>query len=179
VAEILGCSSPKALQRTVFFYSGKNFILRGGEEQRRVKPPQLICKKNPDPCVYVETGSKNRSGGLNVGNKVVPIYASAAAGERCLVYLLDLYLSKQPSIAFEKDVMYWKPKTDIPKNPSEPWYVCQPVGKHKLNGMVAQTCEEAHLHERKMSISPLSGTTSLYKGGVPERKSSRELVTVP
>ena len=58
--EILGCSSPNALQRTVFSYSGKNFILRGGEEQRQVKPPQLIRKKNPDPCVYVETGSKNR-----------------------------------------------------------------------------------------------------------------------
>ena len=37
-AGILGCSSPKALQRTVFFYSGKNFILRGGEEQRQLKP---------------------------------------------------------------------------------------------------------------------------------------------
>ena len=48
-----------------------------------------------DQYVDVETGSKNRSGGLkelNVDNKVVPIYACPAAGERCLVYLLDLYL---------------------------------------------------------------------------------------
>jgi len=89
----------------------------------------------------------------------------------CLVYLLDLYLSKLPSIVFEKDGMYWKPKSDISKNPSEPWYVCQPVGKHKLNGMVAQMCEGAHLHERKTNHSlRLSGTMSLYKGGVPERE---------
>ena len=55
----------------------------------------MTRKKEPDHYVYVETGSKNRSGGLkelNVENKVVPVYASAAAGERCLVYLLDLYL---------------------------------------------------------------------------------------
>jgi len=68
--------------------------------------------------------------------------------------------------------MYWKPKTDIPKNPSEPWYICQPVGKHKVNnGMVEQMCEGAHLHERKTNHSlRVSGTTSLYKGGGPERE---------
>ena len=42
-------------------------------------------------------------------------------------------LRKLPSIAFEKDVMYWKSKSDIPKNPSDLWYICQPVGKRKLN----------------------------------------------
>ena len=57
---------------------------------------------------------------MNVDNKVVPIYACPAAGERCLVYLLDLYLSKLPSIVFEKDVLYWKPKNDIPKSSKEP-----------------------------------------------------------
>ena len=99
--------------RLVFFYSGKNFCLRGREKQRELKPSQLIRKRNPDQYVYVETGSKNRSGGLkelNVDNKVVPIYVCPAAGERCLVHLLDLYLSKLPSIAFEKDVFYRKPK---------------------------------------------------------------------
>ena len=97
------------MQRTVFFYLAKNFCLRGGEEQRELKPSQLIRKRNPDQYVYVETGSKNRSAGLkemNVDNKVVLIYARPGAGERCLVYLLDLYLSKLPSIAFEKDVLY-------------------------------------------------------------------------
>ena len=113
VSGILGCSSPITLQRTVFFYLGKNFCLRGGEEQRELKPSQLLRMRNPDQYVYVETGSKNRSGGLkelNVDNEVVPIYACPGAGERCLVYLLDFYLSKLPSIAFEKDVLYWSQK---------------------------------------------------------------------
>ena len=108
---------------------------------------------------------------MNVDNKVVPIYAGPAAGERCLVYLLDLHLSKLPSIAFEKDVLYWKPKNDIPKSSKEPWYHCQPVGKHKLSGMVAQMCEEAGLNERKTNHSlRVTGATSLYNGGVPERE---------
>jgi len=37
--------------------------------------------------------------------------------------------------------------------------------------MVAQMCEGAHLHERKTNHSlRVSGTASLYKGGVPERE---------
>ena len=87
------------------------------------------------------------------------------------MYLLDLYLSNLPSIAFEENVTYWKPKSDVPKYPSEPWYIFQPVGKHKVNGMVEQTCEGAHLHERKTNHSLcVSGTTSFYKGGGPERE---------
>ena len=134
----------------LLLFGQKLLCLRGGEEQQELKPSQLIRKRNPGQYVYVETGSKNRSGGLkemNVDNKVVPIYACPAAGERCLVYLLDLHLSKLPSIAFEKDVLYWKPKNDIPKSSKEPWYHCQPVGKHKLSGMVARMCEEAGLNE--------------------------------
>ena len=51
----------------------------------------------------------------------------------------------------------------------EPWYHCQPVGKHKLSGMVAQMCEEAGLSERKTNHSLcVTGATSLYNGGVPE-----------
>ena len=68
------------------------------------------------------------------------------------MYLLDLYVNNPPSIALEEDVMYWKPKSDIPKNPSEPWYICQPVGKHKANGMVEQMCEGAHLQSVKRTI---------------------------
>ena len=91
----LGCNTPKSLQRSVFFCVGKNFCLRRGEEQHQLKPSQFIRKKDPDHFVYVEAGSKNWSGGLreiNTDNKVVPCNASPSAGERCLVYLLDMYL---------------------------------------------------------------------------------------
>ena len=54
---VLNRETPKALQRCVFYYLGKNFCLRGGEEQRGLKLLQLIWKRAPDQYVYIETGS--------------------------------------------------------------------------------------------------------------------------
>ena len=77
--KILGTSNPLILQRAVFFSVGKVFCLRGGEDQCELKPSQLIRKSNPDRYVYVETGSKNQTGGLKqlvAENKVAHVYAS-------------------------------------------------------------------------------------------------------
>ena len=65
--------------------------------------------------MYVENGSKNRSGCLQdfkVANKRVCSYA--LGGERCHVYLLDLYISKLPVEAFLEDVFYMRPLAAIP-----------------------------------------------------------------
>ena len=171
---ILGTSTPLMLQRAVFFAVGKVFHLRGGAEQRQLKISQLIRKSNPDRYVYVETGSKNITGGLkqlNVKNKVVPVHASPADGERCVVFLLDSYLKKLPPIAFEKAILYWQPKNRVPDDPESPWYNCQPVGKHKLEGMVSAMFEEAGGQEHKTNHSlRVAGTTTLYSGNVPERE---------
>ena len=152
----------------------KEFLLERGGGTAPTEASQFVRKKDPDHYIYIETGSKNRSGGLkeiNLENKVVPIYASPAAGERCLVHLLDLYLQKLPALAFERDVFYWQPKARVPDSSTEPWYGCQPVEKHKLNTMVATMCAEAGISERKTNHSlRVSGATSLYSGGVPERE---------
>ena len=95
----------------VFFSVGKVFCIRGGKEQRNLKPSQFQWKHDPDRYVYIENGSKNNSGAeLRVSNKVVPVYANPSIGERCVVYLLDLYLSKYPRMAFEKGIYYLRPK---------------------------------------------------------------------
>ena len=154
--KILGTSNPLMLQRAVF-------CLRGGEEQRKLKPSQLIHKSNTDRYSYVKAGSKNRTGGLkqlNVENKVVAVYASPADGERCLVSLLDFYPKRLPPIAFEKDILYWQPKNQVPDDPGASWYNYQPVGKHKLNGMVAAMFEEAGGQERKNK--PLTASSWSY-----------------
>ena len=54
-------ATPKGLQNAVFFYAGKHFCLRGGEEQRGLSPAQFIRTSNPDGYKYIEHGSKNRS----------------------------------------------------------------------------------------------------------------------
>ena len=58
---------------------------------------QLVREYNPDQYVYTENGSKNQFGGIgdfNVPNKSVPVYP--AAGVRCHVFLLDMYIRKLP-----------------------------------------------------------------------------------
>ena len=68
---VLSSDTPGGLLRAVFFYNGINFVLRGGEEHRRMKISQLNFRVVPNPdspgqminCVeYTECGSKNRPG---------------------------------------------------------------------------------------------------------------------
>ena len=54
---ILGVNT---LYRVLCFF--KLFLDMVGK--RLIKPSHLICRKNPDYYVHVETGSKNRSGRL-------------------------------------------------------------------------------------------------------------------
>ena len=124
-ATVFDTNDPTGLQRAVFFYLGKVLCLRGGQEQRDLKPSQFSWCTDPDRFVYVEHGSKNQSGSLkqiHVENKVVPVYCNPAAGERDLAWLLDFYLSKLPRWAFENDVFYCKPLNKCPMNPTAPWY---------------------------------------------------------
>lgn len=124
-SDVLGSKSPKALLNAVFFYNGKNFHLRGGEEHRFLKISQIQRRTNPDRYIYVETGSKNRQGGLNDiydNNKVVPIFSNASAGERCHVFLLDLYLSKLPPEARQSDLFYVNPRKEVTASQMDVWF---------------------------------------------------------
>ena len=110
---------------------GKTFCLQGGEEQRSLKLTQFIPSYEPDFYTYVETGSKNKTGSsLNVPNKVVPVYACPEQIPRCLVYLLDLYISKIPPRG--KGVGYLRLVFNTPLDPSAYWYEAAPVEKEKL-----------------------------------------------
>ena len=93
----------------------KTFFIRGGDEQRRLGPSQLVRSSNPDKYTNVEYGSKNRSEDLAeicIENKTV---ICVARRPMCLVYLLDLCLAKLPDyIAFKEDVLYCRPKATCP-----------------------------------------------------------------
>ncbi len=98
----LGTSTPKALSNAVFYYNGKSFCLRGGMENRKLG------------YIYQENVSKNQAGTykqLHLQNKAVPIYACPEAGIRCHVYLLDLYISKLPQDAIQKELFYVRTST--------------------------------------------------------------------
>ncbi len=88
---VFDVAQPVGLQRAVFFYIGKVFCIRGGEEQRKLGPSQFKRSFNPDCYTYIEHGSKNRSGGLEqlkIDNKCVPCFAVPEQAPQCLVYLL-------------------------------------------------------------------------------------------
>ena len=77
---VLNLSTPIGLLRSVFFYNGKSFCLREGQEQRGLKLSQItksvesVGDEDVSCYTYREFGSKNRQGGfpsLNSDNKVV------------------------------------------------------------------------------------------------------------
>ena len=126
-AGVMGTSDPKSLLRAVFYFNGKNFCLRGGQEHRCLKLSQF-CRLTV-PCnhyVYTENAFKNRPGGLaqlRLENKTVPIYANLDAGERCHVSLRDKYISKLPAETVKSD-FFLCPPTCQSTNRSNKILVC-------------------------------------------------------
>ena len=167
------CSdTPKGLLRAVFFLNGIGFCLRGGEEHRNLKISQLKRENDPPKYVYTELASKNRAGGLaqlRVKNKSVSIFAAPEAGDRCHVFLLDLYFSKLPKEAFERDIFYLQPISKVCK-PGQPWFTTTAVGKNTLAKMVKDVCADAGIGGNKTNHSlRATGATELYQAGVPEK----------
>ena len=73
VAGVLGSHSPKSLLNAVFILNGKKFALRD-TDQYHLRISHLKRIEDPVGYVYMENGSKNRSGGLQdfkVPNKSV------------------------------------------------------------------------------------------------------------
>lgn len=134
-----------------------------------MKPSQFRRETQTDKYTYIENGSKNNSGTkLKVSNKVVPVYANPSAGERCLLYLLDLYMSKLPKEAFEKEIFYLRPKRTVPFA-DEPWYELAPIGKEKLRNMVRDMCNEAGMEKKSNHSLRATGATQMFASNVPEK----------
>ena len=121
----------------------KRFCLHGGEEHRCLTISQIVREYSPDRYIYTEAGSKNKKGTFtasHISNKIVPIYAVAEAEERCHERILDLYLSKLPKEAFERDNFYLRLSTVLPANPVGPWFSTVPVGRNELAQMFSHKC---------------------------------------
>lgn len=154
--DVLNTVTPKGLFRAVFYYNGKNFVLRGGQEHRKLQLSQIVRLTKPDRYKYTENASKNQSGRLaqlRVVHKKVPIYANPTAGERCHVYLLDKYLSKLPSAAKEKGWFYWQPLASTPAGTKAPWFAAIPCGRNSLSKVVCEMFREAGGSEKKTNHS--------------------------
>ena len=91
----MGMNTPVSLLQAVFYYNGKIFCLRGGEEHRNLKVSQF--RRTEKGYTYTETSSKNCQGGmsqLKLKKKCIEIVENKEAGGRCHCKLLDAYISK-------------------------------------------------------------------------------------
>ena len=169
----IGIYSPRALVRCVFYYVGKAFCLRGGQEQRNLKPSQFERGYEPDRYTYTENGSKNHQGRFGTrkeSNKVVTIYANFDNAPKCLVYLLDFYFSKFPKPPTSMETFYLKPLAKVPAKFDDPWFECTPIGKNVLAKFVQVMCEDTGIREKKTNHSlRATGVTSLFTAEVPEK----------
>lgn len=160
--------NPVGLQKAVFFYNGKIFCLRGGNEHRSLMLSQL--KRVSDGYIYTENASKNRPGGisqLKLKNKCVTILENDNAGERCHTRLLDKYIHHLPEKAKKENLFYVRP---LEKPQGDIWYSSVPLGKNKLAKMVANMCADAGIGGHKTNHSlRATGATELYTAGVPEK----------
>lgn len=88
---IFGTHSPNSLLNTMFFYNGKNFMLRGVEEHFPLRFGQLVRQSARVRYSYFEHGSKNHQGGVadNTDGKVVTVVHQQEG--RSDVLFLDFY----------------------------------------------------------------------------------------
>ena len=115
---VINVDSPKGLLRSVFYFNGKCFCLRGGQEHRDLGISQLQRLYKPDRYVYSENASKNRPGGITqtrLCHKSVTIVANPLAGTHCHVFLLDRYINKLPKGAIEKDLFFTANHYQLPQ----------------------------------------------------------------
>lgn len=152
---VLGTDSPLKLLRAVYFKMGNVFRIGGALKHRYLKPSLLRRDEKPDRYTYAKAGLKKNPVGFG-SNKVTfyPVYyADPSAGERCLVHLLDLYLTKLPGFAYKNDVFYLRPKIEILSEDS-PWYEPIPIGIEKLRVMGRDICAAA-------GMQPIPATNSV------------------
>ena len=153
--------------------NGKLFCLRRDAEHRDLKISQVVRHTSPLRYTYTENVSKNQVGGLKqlkVKNKIVQSLAVEAAGNRCHVYIIDLYFSKLPEEAFVRDNFYVQPLSAIPDDSEKPWFTANPIGRNSLSSMIKEVCLEGGISGRKTNHSLRATDAShMYQAGVPEK----------
>lgn len=102
-------------------------------------------------------------------NKIVPVDSNPESGSKCVVSLLDKYISKLPPVAFENDIFYMRPKLATPGDPSSPWYKSIPVGKETLRLMLADMCAKAGIQRKTNHSLHATGATAMFAANVPEK----------
>ena len=166
---VIGLHSPLALLRAAFILNGKNFCLRGGEEQFSLKISQF--KRGFDPelsksyYTYIANGSKNRRGSdLHLKNKTPKQFSQPELGIRCHVHVLNVYFRMVPP---GSEQFYRKP---LESPTTHQWFGVEPCSKNFLENVVKGCALEAGISKGLTNHSlRAGGATALFQSGVPEK----------
>lgn len=154
--KVLGAESSVQLLHTVYFYNGKNLLLRRGEHQQ-LRLSQFRRLRSPD-CyeferIHVSESSSDQEGeGLSPSasgprksqrRKVTHIMADSSAGEKCHVFLLDAYFNKIPPGSLKNDHFYLQPIKSHPTH--QLWYTERAYGKNSLDKIAKCIAESGGL----------------------------------
>ena len=153
---ILGEDTAQKLRDTVLFLLGINLALRAGDEHYDLrrdtvgKPSQISFERDPSSgkrcLVYREdTVTKTNDGGLSnlkKEHKVVWVFPSSNIN-RCLVRLVDKYVSLLPEVGKTKKANFYLRALDKP-NPAQ-WYADQLVGRNSLTKVVKNMLKNCNL----------------------------------
>ena len=115
---------------------------------------------------FVTKNNQHRFKDINLTNKVVQSYASPGSN-RCLVKLLDTYLSKLVPTAMH---FYMRPLPKAPTDASKPWYTKQRVGINTIKEIVPKICAGCELQNTYTNHSlRATAITRMFTGNIPEK----------
>ena len=167
---LLGMSTPKILQRTVFFYVGLNFVLRGVQEQHDlirsqfVRVPQNL--QEYDESVFYEYREYISKNNQHQKNKTVKAFA-LPGNDCCIVKVLGKYLSLLPA---EATHFYMRAKDKTPSNPSVSSFTNQRVGINVLKNVLPELSEKSGIQVRYTNHSlRATAITRMFNGEVDEK----------
>ena len=167
---LVGSHSPKALLNAIFYYNGKNFMLRGVQEHHTLRFSQIVRGYQPNKYTYYEHGSKNHQGGvLDTSDGKVVTIVHRPNQSRCHVALLDFYLSKVPPECIANDSKFYLHPLPFTPTGSRPWFYADPVGIQKIKTVVKDMCHDSGFQGNFTNHSlRATGATTLFDAGVPE-----------
>ena len=97
-----------------------------------------------------------------MSNKVVPVFAILELDNWCHVHVLDIYHSKLPPEALDKDCFYLQPLSSLLKDVDKPWFSITPTGQNTLAKIVKDICKDDGIAGAKTNHSLCATGTELF-----------------
>lgn len=171
---VLGISTPKNLNFTVFYLLSQHFGTRGRQEHHQIRLEELKWVQDSDGKTeyveWVEGITKTRKGGLQKPDRRLKQRVFATGDARCPVAALEALVSHRPKELRARGPLYLQPS----QHPEEEqWFTKMPLGVNSINKFMKKIAEEGGLDTRNKNFTNHSVRKTvvmkLKKAGVASR----------